>query len=113
MSTLLLAPYLPTCSLYHQLDPVLDHRIHHHIEDDGVQRFSLCHPPENLENLPVVSSRYRNHLQPTPLRLEDAERSRPHAAALQYFQVYVPVQLAIRLVQVQKYHVQDLLTHER
>ena len=113
MSALPSASALPACVFYHLLYPVTNHCIHHHMEYGGGQRVPLCHPPKTHKLLPVVASRSCNHPQPISVRTEDAARSRSHAASLQDFQAYVPVQVIIRLVRVQKYHIQDLLPHGR
>ena len=106
-------PVLHTLSLYHHRYPVSDHCVHHHIEYGGGQRVPLRHSPESLERRPVVAPCARYHPQPIPVYPEDVAVSRPHAISLQDFQAYVPVQGVIRLVKVQKDHVQDLLPHGR
>ena len=113
MSALLSTPVMTTRALYHHLNPVPHHRTHHHVEDGGGQWVPLCHPPESLECLPVVSSQSHDHLQTTPVRTEDPESLIPHTISLQDFQASIPVQGVIRLVQAHKYHVQDLLLQGR
>ena len=56
MSALLSATSLRARAIYHLLYSVPDHRIHHHIEDGGVQRVPLCNPPELMKCRPVVAS---------------------------------------------------------
>ena len=92
MSTLLSALALLTRSLYHIIYPVLNHQIRHHIEDGGRQMAPLCHPPETLECLPVVSPSSCDHPQPIPVCPKDAVSLRPNAVSLQDIQSSVPVQ---------------------
>ena len=104
---------LTSSTLYHLLDPVPKHGIHHHIEDCGGQRVPLCQPPETLKFHPVVSFRSLDHPQTISVRPEEAASSRPLAVSLQDFQACVPFLGVIRREKVQKYHVQDLLPHGR
>ena len=102
-------PALLFRALHHHLNPMYLHRINHHVEDGGGQRVPLRHPPEAMELRPVAPPRLHDHPQPTPVCPEDPESLMPHAVAIQYLQESGPIQGAISLVQVQNYHVQDLL----
>ena len=79
---LLSVPALLVHAFHHILDPVSHHRIHHHIEDGEGKRVPLRHPPEALENLPIVPPRLCYHPQPTPVYQDETASSRTHAASL-------------------------------
>ena len=102
MPTLLftLAPLL--CDIYHHHHPVYHHRIHHHIKYGGGERIYLCHSTHSLKRRPIVSARPCYHHQPPPIRMEEPPGLGAHAVPFQYIQATGPVQLSIRLVQVQE-----------
>ena len=100
-------------ALHHHLHPVTHHRIHHHIEYGGGERISLRHSSSSLKRHTIIAARPCYYCQPPPIRPEEPTGSGYHSVTFQDLKASGPVQGVIRLVQVRKYHVHDLLPKGR
>ena len=87
--------------LRHQVFPVLNYRVHHHIEYGRRQWVALSDASLSVEGLSVLPSRLCHHLKPLPIPVEEAEGTGPHAKSLQDSQAPGPIQGIVCLVQVQ------------
>ena len=65
------------------------------------------------EGFSTATSLPHHHLESFPVPAEEAEGPGYHDISLKYLQALGPIQGFIRLVQVQEYHVKDLLPHGR
>ena len=91
----------------HQGLLVVDHHIHHHIEDGGRQWFTLSDASLSAEGLSVVPSCPCHHLKPLPILEEEEAGPGPHYISLQDVHEPGPVQCIVCLVQAQE----DFMEH--
>ena len=116
-SAIVSVPDRPTCRLFpvsiipasisplpllHHRFLVVNHCVHHHIENSGQQWVAMGDPSLSAEGCSVVPSCPRHRLQPHPIPLEEAKDPGPHAISLQNTQAPGPVQGAVIFVQVQE-----------
>ena len=73
-------PYRQSKSLHarlccrHHCHLVADYGVHDHVEDHGVQGFSLGKSVVSLEGRAIITSGPVHHCDPAPVRLEEPER---------------------------------------
>ena len=85
----------------HHCHPVPDHVIHHHVEYQAGQRFSLGYPTISLEGGGEVSTSPCDHPQPSPVRLQESDLPGSHAIYRQDVEAPVPVQVVVLLIYIQ------------
>ena len=90
-----------------------NHGVYHHIENGGRRWVALGNPYLSAEGCSILPSRPRNHIQPHPILLEEANGPGPHVTTLQDTHASGPVQGIVSLVQVQDDRTEDHLPQGR
>ena len=88
-----------------------DDGVHDPIESRGVHRVSLVNSVLSLEGRSIITSGTEHHGKTDPVRLENLECPGSDPVRHENFEAPVPIKGFLRLLEFQKYLVEDSLPH--
>ena len=92
------ADFFAARPFHHQVFPMTEYYVRHHIEDGGLQQGGMCHASLPMERFSIVPFCPCHHLEPLPVSAEETECPVPHAISIQDINVPEPVQSVVHLV---------------
>ena len=88
---------------------MFDDGLHHHIENCGVQGVSLGYTAVSIEGGDTITLDLYHHRGLDPVHPENPEHPRAHSIFHHNIERQVPVQGALRLLEVQEYITENIL----